>query len=88
MTLRLPTHALSRTLAFAGTLAQRTPLRLRPFLVGFAVAATLQACAAVSVVGTAASVAATAATTAVGAGVTAAGVGVSAAGSAVKAVTP
>jgi hypothetical protein len=63
---------------------RRAPLRLRPFLVGFAVAALLQACAAASVVGTAASVA----TTAVGVGVTVAGAGVSVAGGAVKAIVP
>lgn len=67
---------------------RRAPLGMRPFLIGFALVTLLQACAAVSVVGTAASVATTAATTAVGAGATVAGFGVAAAGSAVKAATP
>lgn len=87
MTSRTP-PSLAQAFAFGARLAQRTPLRMRPFLVGFGVAALLQACAAVSVVGTAASVATTAATTAVDVGVAAAGVGVSAAGGVVKAVTP
>lgn len=87
MTSRTP-PTLAEVRAFAGALAERTPLRMRPFLIGFAIAVTLQACAAVSVVGTAASVATTAATTVVDAGATVAGVGVSAAGGAVKAVTP
>lgn len=80
--------SMAETLAFAARLAGRAPVRMRPFLIGFGVATLLQACAAVSVVGTAASVATTAATTAVEAGATVAGAGVSVAGAAVKAVTP
>lgn len=79
---------LADTLAFAHQLADRAPFRMRPFLLGFGLLVILQACAAVSVVGTAASVATTAATTAVDVGATAASVGVSATGAAVKAVTP
>lgn len=79
---------LAETLAVATRLAARSPLRWRPFVIGFGLAVVLQACAAVSVVSTAASVATTAATTAVSAGVTVAEVGVSTAGGAVKAITP
>lgn len=68
----------------ARALEARAPVRMRPFLIGFAAVTLLQACAAVSVVGTAASLATSAATTTVEAGVAVAGAGVSATGAAIK----
>ena len=72
----------------AKSATRRWPLRPKPFLLGFALVTLLQACAAVSLVGTAASVTTTAATTAVGAGVAVAGAGASVATSAAKAAIP
>lgn len=82
---RPPSPSLAETLAFARKLAAATPVRMRPFLVGFSVALLLQACAAASLVGSAASVAAT---TTVDAGAAVASAGISAAASAAKTAVP
>jgi hypothetical protein len=82
------TALLRRSRSTARSLEACAPLRMRPFLIGFAAVALLQACAAVSVVGTAASLATSAATTTVEAGVAVAGAGASATGAAIKAATP